>query len=43
MVDVTATVIMLVHSNSLIHARSSSEIINALQIDPVVLVNQIVV
>ena len=43
LVDVIATVMMLVHTPSLINAQSSSEIINAVQSDLVVLVNQIVV
>ena len=41
--DVIATVMMLVHTPSLINPQSSSEIINAVQSDLVVLVNQIVV
>ena len=43
LVDVIATVMMLVHTPSLINPQSSSEIINAVQSDLVVLVNQIVV
>ena len=42
MVDVIATVMMLVHEPSLINAQSSSEIINAVQRDLVVLVNKTV-
>ena len=41
LVDFIATVIMLVNAHSLIYARSSSEIIDAVQKDLVVLVNQI--
>ena len=43
LVDVIATVMMLVHSPCLINGWSSSEIINAVRSDLVVLVNQIVV
>ena len=43
LVDLIATVMMLVRTPSLINAQSSSEIINAVQSDLVVLVNQIVV
>ena len=43
LVDVIATVIILVRAPSLINAQSSSEIINAFQSHLVVLVNQIVV
>ena len=43
LVDAIATVMMVVHTPSLINAQSSSEIINAVQSDLVVLVNQIAV
>ena len=43
LLDAIATVMMLVHTPSLINPQSSSEIINAVQCDLVVLVNQIVV
>ena len=43
LVDVIAAVMMLVHSLSLINAQSSSDIINAVQSDLVVLVNRILV
>ena len=43
LIDVIATVMMLVHPPSLINAQSPSEIVNAVQRDLVVLVNQIVV
>ena len=43
LVDVIVTVMMLVHTPSLINTQSSSEIINAVQSDLVILVNQIVV
>ena len=43
LVNVIVTVMMLVHEPSLINAHSSSEIINAVQRDIVVLLNKIVV
>ena len=42
LVDGIATVMMLVHNPSLINAQSSSEIINAVRSDLVILLNHIV-
>ena len=43
LVDFIVTVMMLVHTPSLINTQPSSEVINAVQSDLVILVNQIVV
>ena len=43
LVDVITTVMMLVHAPSLINAQSSSDVINAVQSDLVVLVSHILV